>query len=142
MANSIVSIGCECGGPEAAVVGELKVALYQALARRLSATHCEAVDEYAIVLRVDGSLDRFGDEGIARMRFAKKARHITADVRIPMAVWQPMNARDTRRYLARQVRATLELFVQRLQKDGHRVDASRLFAEVDVGLADYLGAAA
>ena len=49
---SIISIGAQCGGPDASLVGDLKVPLYQALVRNLTSSHCAAVDEYALVDRI------------------------------------------------------------------------------------------
>jgi hypothetical protein len=89
---SVISIGCQAGGPEVGFIGDLKVPLYRALAKHVTSSHCSAVDEYAIVLRVDGALDRFGSEGFARLRYAKACRYITVDVQIPEAVWQPMSS--------------------------------------------------
>ena len=70
------------------MIGELKAPLYHALVRNLTSSHCAAVDEYAVVLRVDASLDRFGPEGLARLRFAKASRYITVDFQIPEVAWR------------------------------------------------------
>ncbi len=116
----------------------VKVPLYQSLAKHVSASHCEAIDEYAIVLRVDGSLDQFGAEGISRLRFAKSARSITVDVQIPGAIWKPLSQSNLMKYISQQVRLALQSCVARLRRDGYAVEECDLFAEVDSAINDYL----
>ena len=135
-----VGIGCQNGGPEDGGIGELKVQLYQALRRHLTSSHCAAVDEYAIVLRVDGSLDTFGAEGLARLRFAKARRYITIDVQIPEAVWRPLDRGQIKEYLAHRIRDAIEGCVARLQKDRQAVETGRLFSEINVATAEFLAA--
>lgn len=86
--RTVISIGCEQGGPEGGFVAKLKVPLYQTLSRHVTSTHCSAVDSYALVLRVDGSLATYGEEGNACLRFAKARRYITVDIQIPEHVWR------------------------------------------------------
>ncbi len=137
--SSIISIGAQIGGPEPCVIRDLKVNLYRALAKHLTSTHCEAVDEYAIVLRVDGAIDNFGEEGITRLRFAKSNRYITADVQIPASVWKPMNESETKSYLATQVRAVISMFVARLTKEKYAVAEKFLWSEFDVAITEFMG---
>lgn len=132
-----ISLGTQGGGPETAIVGQSKLLLARALARHVTSTHCAVIDEYGPVLRVDGTLHTFGDEGFTRIRFAKKQRYITLDIQIPMACWQPLDDSGLRHYLARQVRSAIELCICRLQSDGHAVDERRLLAEIDAAISDY-----
>ena len=135
---AVISIGCQQGGPERCLVGELKVGLYQALAEHVTSTHCATIDEYALVLRTDGSLDKFGEEGLARLRFAKARRYITLDIQIPESVWKPMNEAQTKQYLAAKVKAAIGACVERLAKDKLVVDAGLLQSEVDLAIKSYL----
>src|ERR1019366_6078140 len=112
---SIVSIGADCGGPEAGVVGALKVPLYQALERRVTSSHCAAVDEYAIVLRVDGSIEKFGAEGLARLRFAKARRYITVNVQIPEVAWRGKSTSQLKHYISGRVPEAVRTCVGRLK---------------------------
>jgi hypothetical protein len=136
---SIISIGAQLGGPESCLIRRLKVSLYQTLEKHLTSTHCEAIDEYAIVLRVDGTLDKFGEEGITRLRFAKSNRYITADVQIPESVWQPMNESQTKSYLATQVRAAISIFVARLIKEKYAVAEKFLWPQIDAAIKEFTG---
>lgn len=134
----VISIACQAGGPEVRFVGDLKVPLYRALAKHVTSSHCSAVDEYAIVLRVDGSLDRFGDEGFTRLRYAKARRYITVDVQIPEAVWQPMSKSQFRSYIAHQVKGAVALCAAKLRQNKHAVAEEELYAEIEAGINEYL----
>jgi hypothetical protein len=135
---SFISIGCECGGPEARIVAERKAPLYQAISRAVSSTYCSAIDEYALVLRVDGSLATYGEEGVANIRFAKKRRVITADLQVPELAWKPLNPYELNNYLARMVLLGLQGCTARLKRDGHQVQSSLLMAEAEQGVAEYM----
>ena len=135
---SVISIGCQAGGPEVGFVGDLKVPLYRALAKHVTSSHCSAVDEYAIVLRVDGSLDQFGDEGFARLRYAKARRYITVDVQIPKAVWQPMSKPQFRSYIAHRVKEAVAVCTERLRQDKQAVAEKELYAEIEAAINEYL----
>jgi hypothetical protein len=135
-----ISIGCQSGGPEASVVGRLKVPLSQALARHVTSSHCPAIDEYALVLRVDGSLDKFGDEGLSRLRFARKRRYITVDIQIPESVWEPLPEPQLKAYLVRQVKSAIEACVSKLKKEKLQVDDRALRSEIDAAALDYFAA--
>ena len=120
------------------MIGELKVPLYRLLAAHVTSTYCTAIDEYALVLRVDGSLDKFGAEGLARLRFAKARRYITLDIQIPEAVWKPLNEVETRQYLAEKVGAAIAACMDRLAKDRYAVNRRALEGELDAAFVQYL----
>lgn len=134
-----ISIGVQIGGPEAVIVGDAKVGLYQALARHMTGTHCLAIDSYELVLRVDGSLQAFGDEGLAKLRFAKKRRYITVDIQIPEAVWTTKSQAQLRHYLLAQVGKALELCISHLQRSGVATYESAFWAEFQSAAEEYAG---
>jgi hypothetical protein len=136
--SSFISIGCECGGPEARHIAERKVALYQALSSAVTSTFCSAIDEYALVLRVDGRLAQYGPEGVANVRFAKTKRHISADLQIPETTWRSLVADGLDAYLAKLVELGLEACIARLTREGQQVDSQALVAEVQKGIAVFL----
>ena len=132
-----ITIGCQGGGPETVSVGRSKVHLYHALSKHVTSTHCGAIDEYGLVLRVDGSIQTFGAEGISRLRLAKKQRYITLDIQIPQLVWQPLEDAELRRYLGTQVDSAISACVARLKKDGFDVDDAKLMQEVGAAIRAY-----
>jgi hypothetical protein len=137
--STAISIGCQQGGPEPCLIPSLKVGLYRLLAEHVTNTHCSEIDKYALVLRVDGSLDKFGVEGLARLRFAKSRRYITLDIQVPEEVWKPLDEFQTKSYLAKQVKAAIDACVGRLVKDGCHVNVDALQSEVDAALRKFVG---
>ena len=133
-----ISIGCEGGGPETQRVCELKVPLFHALQRHVTASHTPLVDEYSVVLRVDGTLQQYGEEGIARLRFARTRRSITVDIQIPKSVWEPLPATELRAYIARQTQAAIGACIARLEREG-TVNGALLHTQVRAAITDYLG---
>ena len=90
------------------------------------------------MLRVDGSLDKFGSEGLARPRFAKARRYIALDIQIPEAVWKPMSEIETRQYLVKQVGAAIAACIDRLVKERYTVHRLALQGELETAFAEYL----
>ena len=135
---TFISIGCECGGPEAQFVAERKTQLFGALSRSVSSTHCLAVDEYALVLRVDAGLMKYGPEGLHNLRFAKAKRYITVDIQVPEQVWRGLSALALDEYLVAKVEAALQVCVARLKKQGHPVGEQALMAEVGQAATEFL----
>lgn len=131
---SIVTIGVQSGGPKDGGIGHIKVDLYKSLRDSCTSTYCEAIDEYAPVIRVDGAIQQFGKEEITRLRFAKKKRYITADIQIPENVWTVKTKNELRDYIAQKVREAIVLFVTRLKMENIEVDEKSLFKDIDVGI--------
>jgi len=138
LSKDVISIGCQAGSPEAGVVAELSIPLRRALSKHVTSSYCEAIDEYAIVLRIDGSLWKFGEEGIARLRFARTRRYISVDIQVPESVWRLMTQSQTKVYLVRQVKAALSTCVSRLQKERCVVAEHDLLARVEAAAGEYL----
>jgi hypothetical protein len=120
------------------MIADEKVLLYRALAEHVTSSHCSAIDEFALVLRVDGSLMTYGDEGIARVRFAKARRYITADIQIPKSIWRRMSRAELRLYLVKQVKAAVTACVSRLQATKCVIAADGLDAEIEAAAKTYL----
>ena len=136
--SSVISLGCDAGGPETAFIGTLKVPLAHAFAQHVSSTHCAEIDEYALVLRVDGSIAKFGNEGLERLRLSRTKRYIAVDILIPEAVWQAKTEQELKSYLARQVTAAISACCARLKKEKWAVSEHKLMAQVQAATHDYL----
>ena len=134
---STISIGVQSGGPKDGGIGRIKVDLYKALKNICTSTYCDAIDEYAPVIRVDGSIHKFGEEKITRVRFAKKKRYITADIQVPESVWKPKTKNEIRDYIALKFRESIKLFVSRLKKEKLEIDDVSLFKEIDFAINEF-----
>jgi len=133
----VISIGVLNGGPEDGGIGDIKIDLWKLFLQHCHASCSPAVDHYALAIRTDGKYQKFGKEGIERIRRRIVDRYIGAEIIIPESVWRPKSRNELRDYLAMQVRAALEACVARLRKDQERVDEVRLFGEVDAALSRF-----
>lgn len=136
--SPVISLGCDAGGPEAAFIGSLKIPLARALAQHVTSSHCAEIGEYALVLRVDGSIAKFGSEGLARLRLSRAKRYITVDIQIPEPVWHTKTEQELKSYLARQVTAAISACSARLKKEKWAVSEQELLAQVQTATLDYL----
>lgn len=132
-----ISIGQQSGGPGDPFMWP-KVHLYHMLEKHCRANYCPAIDHFALVLRVSGSLDDFGPEVIERIKRRRPARYITADIVVPVECWKGKRETTIKEYLGEKVRSALEMCVARLKKDKETVDAESLFADVDKAIEEFL----
>ncbi len=137
--KSVITIGAECGGPDTGPMSHIKVDLACALHAECRESFCPTIDQYALVLRISGTLDEFGPESIERIRRRRSGRYITADIVIPEAVWRPLTLDQSKRYLATRVREAVEKCSERLSRDREVIDVASLLATVDAGVARFLG---
>ena len=85
-------------------------------------------------------MEKFGAEGLARLRFAKAQRYITVDVQIPEAAWQGKSTSQLKHYISGRVAEAVHACVARLKKEKHHVQESLLFAEIGAASAEYFAA--
>jgi hypothetical protein len=133
----MISIGLQAGEPDDAF-GWPKSHLYKLFEKHCSSTYCPAIKEFALVLRVCGSIWDFGPEAIERIRRRRADRCITVDIVVPVTRWHGKTEQQIKEYLAVQVRRALELCVARLKKDKEKLDDSAMFKDVDAAIVEFL----
>ena len=132
-----ITIGQQSGGPNDPFMWPT-VHLYHMLEKHCRANYCPAIDHFALVLRISGSLDDFGPEAIERIKRRRPARYITADVVVPVERWKGKRERTIKKCLSEKVRCAIAMCVARLKKDNETVDADALFADVDKAIEEFL----
>lgn len=136
--NGVITIGAQCGGPDTGPIGQIKVDLWRSLRDECRESFCPVIDEYALVLRISGSLDDFGPEAIERIKRRRPDRYITADIVIPQSVWRPLTLEQSKHYLASRVREAVAACADRIARDREAIDSVALLACVDTGIARFL----
>ena len=137
--NATITLGVQSGGAEA---GEQTEPHFYPL-RKLLQTQCrgpysQEVDEFSLILRIDGDIDHWEQEGCDRMRRSKKERYITIDIYVPRHRWQGVSGDEIRRYLAACVEDAFERMIAKLKKDKVAVDGDALLRDFAVVKAAYL----
>jgi hypothetical protein len=125
--GTVFTLGVQAGDKAAdAAMSPHYMSLRQLLAAEMSGSYSDDLDEFAPVLRIDGSIWHWDREGVANVRVSKKARHATVDVFVPESVWKGSAAEKIRSYLAEQLQVAFESMLQRSESNKIRVDVQRL----------------
>jgi hypothetical protein len=125
-----ITLGAQTGDPKSS---EVTVPQFMPL-RELLSTICKGpysseVDEFALILRIDGEIWSWDFEGCQKLRRSKKERYITIDIGVPRRRWEDVPSSDIRKYLAECVETALLLCIDRLRKDKVDVNADALMAD-------------
>lgn len=111
--------------------------------RQLLQAHCHGpyspeVDEFSLVMRIDGDIDHWEKEGCDRMRRSKKERYITIDIYVPRTRWEGVSGIDIRNYLAACVEDAFRKMIGKLQRDKVHVDGIALLRDFGTVRTQYL----
>jgi len=111
--------------------------------RNLLQTHCRGpyspdVDELSLVIRIDGDIGHWEQEGCDRMRRSKKDRYITIDIYVPRARWEGVSGIEIRQYLAACVEDAFRKMISKLQRDKVSVDGDALLRDFATVKEQYL----
>lgn len=128
--NPTITLGVQSGGEDA---GEQTEPHFYPL-RKLLQAQCRGpyspeVDEFSLVLRIDGDIDHWEQEGCDRLRRSKKDRYITVDIYVPRQRWQGVSGVEIRRYLVACVEDAFGRMIAKLRKDKVTVDGDALLRD-------------
>ncbi len=134
-----VTLGVQSGGARA---GERMEPHFYPL-RKLLQAHCQGpyspdIDEFSLILRIDGDIDRWEQEGCDRMRRNKKERYITIDIYVPRQRWDGVNGLEIRQYLTACVEEAFRRMLDKLQRDKTTVDGTALLDDFAIVRKQYL----
>lgn len=99
------------------------------------------VDEFSLILRIDGDIYHWEQEGCDRMRRSKKERYITIDIYVPRNRWEGVSGIEIRRYLADCVEDAFHRMIAKLQRDKVVVDGDALLRDYAAVRERYLAQA-
>jgi hypothetical protein len=125
-----VSLGADVGGKDAhAATADDCMALRQALTHECRGPYGPAFSEFALVARIDGSVQRWGKRGVENVRLQRKSKYATADIYVPESVWAE-GPTPFRAFLATNIAAAIQAIVERAEEGGDSIDSNRLLADV------------
>jgi hypothetical protein len=132
--NSPVTLGVDAGGKDAdEATKDHYMALRRALAAECAGPYGRAFDEFALVLRIDGSVVSWKKRGVANVRLQRKSRYATADVFVPATVWKAVSSKKFRTFLAEEVEAAVRAITDRAMKAKDDIDDAELLAGCEPG---------
>lgn len=140
MLKATVTLAEQVGGEDAAEYTSSHILeLRKLLEESCQGPYSPEVDEFALVLRIDGDIQQFDFEGCQRIRRSLKERYITTDLGVPFWRWKGVPAARFRAWLARTVKTGLICCIQRLERDKTPIDRNRLLTDYRVVEAKFLG---
>ncbi len=139
MNDTKVTLGVQSGDPESS---DATRPAFLRLRAQLEA-HCTGpyspdVAEFAIVLRISGSLARFDGEGVQKLRVNKRDAYITADYVVPEERWKGVPLAEIKRYFGAAAVETLQAMSQKLATAKIAIDATQLDEDARKAVAAFL----
>ncbi len=127
MGSDFVTLGADVGGKDAFIaVNQHVLGLRTLLRQECFKGTGDSLDEIALVLRVDGSVQAWGKTGIGNISLQKKKRFVTGDIFVPADVWSTGDAVSIRRFLMDQVTYAIRLVVEYVNQEGISLDGESL----------------
>ena len=137
--KSAVTLGADVGGRDAFDATKKHVlALRQVLASACRGPYGGTYDEFALILRIDGSVQEWRKRGIANVRRQRRWRYVTADIFVPVSDWKGRPARGLRNLLAKDVETAMAAIIDRVTKAKDDVDVDRLLADVKRAIKQFV----
>ena len=129
--RAFVTLGADVGGRDAfAATNEHVLALRCALAEFCEGPYGSAIQEVALALRIDGSVQAWMKSGVAGLAIRSKQAYATADIYVPREAWENQTAVSLRNFLAAEIVAAVSEIVLRLARKGIHIEGDELKADV------------
>jgi hypothetical protein len=117
--RAFVTLGADVGGRDADDATNAHVlAFRKLLADACRGSYSETIEEIALVLRIDGSVQAWGKRGVEGVALRRKGAFATADIYVPKDVWATDDLLAFRRYLASSVHAAIVEIAERAKHRG------------------------
>ena len=140
MTKATVTLGADVGGKDAhaATKGDV-LALRRCLKAACSGIFGTAFDEFALVLRIDGSVQAWNRRGVDNVRLQRKLRYATADIFVPRSSWSGESAESFRSCIADGVTAAIGEIVSRALRAGDDIKSDALCRDVATATRAFFG---
>lgn len=135
---AVISLGAQHSGEDDRTM-PLLVGMRRALKNHCTDTYCDAVEEFALVMRVGGEMNDFDFEGCQRLRFARKSKYMTVDIGFPSAHWKGRSDQYIKTYIANAVLQGVQCCLDRLDKEKLPSIRDRLLRDFEAARSEYLG---
>lgn len=129
-AKAAVTLGVDAGGKDAhAATAKVCMELRQKLASECRGPYGESFAEFALVVRIDGSVQSWEKTGVDNVRLQRKSKYATADIYVPRSAWDA-GPGPFRSFLASSIETAMEKIVGRAEKANDHVESERLLGDV------------
>lgn len=139
--RDIISLGADVGGEDAFdKTNEHILEFRKLLWQHCSGVYSSSILEFALVLRIDGSVQAWGKSGVFGVKLTDKKSVATADIYVTEAVWSTNNPRKFRNYIASEVIKAITEIEALAEANNVELEATRLKYDIGVAIERYLSA--
>lgn len=128
-----ITLGADVGGKDAHAATHHEILeLRNLLKRGCRGPYSQTIKEFALVLRIDGSVQAWGKSGIEGVKIHKTNSFATADIFVPRDVWANDGAHAFRHFLGSEVRGAIGEIVDHAQARGFDVYREAIERDVNI----------
>jgi hypothetical protein len=126
-----VTLGADIGGHDAFVATHDLILLLRGLLKQYCRRpYSAALQEVALVYRIDGSVQAWGKKGVETVRFYKERAYVTADIFMPADSWANLEVAKVRKNLAAGITDAVHAIVEGAVRRSIEIESARLRREV------------
>jgi len=134
------SLGAQIGGPDAAAATRGSIGkLRQVLLHYCRGPYSDAIDEIALILRVDGKIQHWERSGVGKVFVRKKGKYIEAEIFVPRGIWEGNDEENISKYLACNVMEATKLVIGALERAAVSADYKKICMDIELCIDEYLG---
>jgi hypothetical protein len=125
--REFISLSAQIGGEDAYErTNDLILQFRKLLARHCVGEFSSEVDEFAIILRIDGNAQKFGFQGPRKPIFRRKQRFVEIEIGVPKARWACQPPEGFEKFLSNVVDQSVHLCISKLGKSNVSLNTSKL----------------
>jgi hypothetical protein len=137
--HNSITLGAQMGGEDAAAAtNEHILAFRRLIDQSCRGFYSNTIREFGIVLRIDGSLDRWNKMGVENAAIRQRGSHATADIFVPSEVWSCGNPKAFRQFLALEFEKTIYEIGKIAKRREIEFSLEGLIHDVNSAVEDYL----
>ena len=134
-----ITLGAQMGGQDAsAATAEHILAFRGLIDQKCRGFYSNTIRRFGIVLRIDGSLDRWGKSGVENAAIRQRGSVATADIFVPSEIWSCGNPRVFRQFLAVEFERAIYEIGKIAKRRGIEFSLDGLIHDVKSAVRDYL----
>ena len=138
-ACEFVTLGAHVGGKDAHDATKQHVLdLRRSLAKYCQGKYGSKLEEIALVLRIDGSIQAWMRSGVDHLDIKGRSLYATADIYVPREAWENQDVKSLRSLLAAEVTRAIYAIVLHTLNRGVYIAADELKSDVAAAIEEYL----
>jgi hypothetical protein len=128
----VVTLGADVGGKDAYLAtNEYVLALRKLLSAECQGFYSDIIKEFALVLRIDGSVQKWGKRGVDNVVINNKKSCATADIFVPIEIWLQGDKAVTKKFIGSGVLEALTKIKELAERNKIIVEFGELYRDAE-----------